>query len=346
VQLANNLIVHNFGRFAEKGRSTAHKSTTEGDAIRIQHFEDFGEEADWIANDIAERAAEYRVKCVVLARTRKLLEKVIEAFEARGVNGYLATRKNEFEGASLQWLHSILRLANARSSREYLRLVCKSFFTLEGIDLNVRDIMSRASAEDGDFLRSWRDAALNREELSETTREFLVEAVTLLSERLDFWRFQDEAFGWLDSLPDSAPALEDVFDEYQEEKDTWNQISSDISAQYGRQEVTLHLLLQELDLRSKSPPPPKDAIPCFTIHASKGMEFDHVYLVGMVEDQLPSWAALKKGDESREMQEERRNCFVAITRAQETLTLTYAARVQGWAKQPSRFLREMGAISA
>jgi DNA helicase-2/ATP-dependent DNA helicase PcrA len=105
--------------------------------------------------------------------------------------------------------------------------------------------------------------------------------------------------------------------------------------------VTLHLLLQELDLRSKTPPVPENGIPCFTIHAAKGLEFDHVYLVGMVEDQLPSWAAIKKGDNSLEMQEERRNCFVAITRAQETLTLTYANQVRGWRKKPSRFLYEM-----
>ena len=72
------------------------------------------------------------------------------------------------------------------------------------------------------------------------------------------------------------------------------------------------------------------------------MEFGHVYLMGMVEDQLPSYWAAKKGDKSLEMQEERRNCFVAITRAQESLTLTFSAEVFGWAKQPSRFLDEMG----
>ena len=346
VELANNLIAYNFGRFAEKGILTAHKSTTDGNIIRIQHFQDFDHEAAWVAKDIAERPAAGRAKCVVLARTRKLLDGMIEAFDVRGVSGYLAARKNEFESASLQWLHSILRLANARNSRAHLRLVCKSFFTLDGIDLNVRDIMSRAGAGEGDFLRSWRDAALNREELSRTTREFLVKSVSILSERLDFWRFQEDAFRWLDSLPDSAPDIEGIFDEYQEEKDTWNQLVTEISTQYGKQEVTLHLLLQELDLRSKSAPPPKGAIPCFTIHASKGLEFDHVYLVGMVEDQLPSWAAIKKGTGSREMQEERRNCFVAITRAQETLTLTYAGCVRGWRKEPSRFLREMGVIPA
>jgi DNA helicase-2/ATP-dependent DNA helicase PcrA len=72
------------------------------------------------------------------------------------------------------------------------------------------------------------------------------------------------------------------------------------------------------------------------------MEFGHVYLIGMVEDQLPSWAAVKKGADSQEMQEERRNCFVAITRTEDTLTITYSDRMFGWGKNPSRFLAEMG----
>ena len=63
--------------------------------------------------------------------------------------------------------------------------------------------------------------------------------------------------------------------------------------------------------------------------------------VGLVEDQLPSFQAVKKGPESRELQEERRNCFVAITRAQESLTITYAGEYCGWKRSPSRFLAEM-----
>jgi len=74
------------------------------------------------------------------------------------------------------------------------------------------------------------------------------------------------------------------------------------------------------------------------------MEFEYVYLIGIAEDQLPSFQSIKKGDDSREMQEERRNCFVAITRARTTITLTYADEYSGWRKKPSRFLREMGLI--
>jgi len=68
----------------------------------------------------------------------------------------------------------------------------------------------------------------------------------------------------------------------------------------------------------------------------------HVYVAGLAEDVLPSFQSLKAGEDSVEMEEERRNCFVAITRACEWLCLSYADTYRGWKKQLSRFLREMG----
>lgn len=341
VDLANNLIVHNFSRSSEKGMLTAHKKASDSPSFRLMKFDDFSQEAEWVAEDIARRPFDERGKCVVLARAKKLLETMVEALTKNDVPAYLATRKNEFESTSLQWIHSMLRLANARSSREQLRRVCKAFFSLEGIDLNIKDITSQASAADGDFLRGWIDAALMRAEVSQEARSLIKTDVVKLCDRLDFWNFLEKAFAWLDRLPEVSPNVDGTFDEYHEEKQTWRELVTEICSQYGRQEVTLHLLLQELDLRSKSPAAPKNGVPCFTIHASKGMEFDHVYLIGLVEDQLPSWAAIKKGPDSREMQEERRNCFVGITRAQETLTLSYSVKLWGWVKEPSRFLYEM-----
>ena len=341
VKLANNLIRHNFGRFEGKSELTALKPVPAGSVIFLRKFPKFDEEAYWVAQDICTRSTVARQKCVVLARTRKLLEQIISAMKDLGLSGYLAVRKTEFESAPLRWIHSVMRLANARSNQDFLRRVCKAFYSLDGIDLNVRDIMARSAVEERDYLRSWIRSALSREQLSAKARSLLEGPALRLAERMDFWSFEIEAFSWLDSLSDIAPDQEGIFDEYEEEKRTWHALSSEICVQYGRQEVTLSLLLQELDLRSKSPSPPKDGIPCFTIHASKGLEFDHVYLIGMVEDQLPSWAAVKKGEDSLEMREERRNCFVAITRAQETLTLTYSESLMGWPKKPSRFLNEM-----
>ncbi|CAI2717525.1 ATP-dependent helicase [Nitrospina watsonii] len=344
IDIANKLISHNLNRSADKELLQANKSISKESPIHVHFFDEWEEEASWVAKDILKRHEKSLNKCVVLARTRRLLESIISVFEKNGVPSYLAMRKDEFVGAPMFWLHGVLRLANSRQDREQLRRICKSFYTLEGINLDVNDIMSQAATEDGDYLRAWQRAALQRSEISSETRLFLEQSIPKISDRLDFWKFLEDAFQWIDNLPESHPQNEEFFSEYKEEKETWDQLIMEIVAQYGRDQITLHLLLQELDLRSKAPKPPKHAVPCFTIHASKGMEFDHVYLVGLVEDQLPSWAAIKKGDDSHEMQEERRNCFVAITRTQESLSISYSSRVFGYTKEPSRFLKEMGLV--
>ena len=345
INLANQLIVNNPDRMAERSVLQPYGRKKGSHAVNLHRFNDFTEESQWVAQSIAEKNPEQRTHCVVLSRTRKLLDQVVKSLGEQGIDGYIATRKMEFESAPLQWLHSILRLANSRNSRDQLRRICRAFYQLEGVNIDMDEVVSHASAEDSDYLRSWAAIALQRNELSEGARKLLENSVLPdLADRLDFKKFQDSAFEWLDEFPESLQDSENIFNEYPEEKDTWNHLVGDVMNRHGSHQVTLNQLLQDLDLRSKSPEPPQGAIPCNTIHASKGMEFRHVYLVGMVEDQLPSWAAVKKGDNSQEMQEERRNCFVAITRVQETLTLTYSDKVNGWSKEPSRFLFEMGLL--
>ncbi|HIJ56413.1 MAG TPA: ATP-dependent helicase [Deltaproteobacteria bacterium] len=344
IEIANSLISNNLGRSADKELLKAHKVSTGSGSLRVKLFSSLEEEAKWVAEDIASRSKVERQKCAILARTRKVLDYFIPALKASGLNGYLSIRKNEFVTPQFRWLHSILRLANARQDKEQLRRVCKAFFALEGINLDVKDIVSLASSGEGDFLRAWAISASKRFEISGITTKLLDETMEKLADRLDFRSFVDAAFHWFKNidLTPQDPNFDDQ--EYNSEKDTWRRLTSEIDSQYGKENVSLHSFLQEFDLRSKEPPPPPEGIPCFTIHASKGMEFGHVFLVAIVEDQLPSWAAKKKGDDSHEMQEERRNCFVAITRAQQSLTITYSNRVFGWNKEPSRFLFEMGLI--
>ena len=345
VDVANKLIHHNLTHNFEKTALVANKLRGEEGVIRVLDFDSLESEADWVASDIAWRRLESQGDCVVLARTRRVLEVVLEALVDKGVASYMAMRKDEFISRPMIWLHSMLRLANARQDREQLRRICKSFFELAGINLIVRDIMSDASTEEGDYLRAWGRAALQREQLDEATRQFLTDSLPKLTEKLEFWDFVSDSFEWFEELPDTGGDRDESVSELEEERQTWHDLVDEVNMEIGRENVTLYVLLQGLDLRSKTPSTPKDAVPCFTIHASKGLEFSHVYVVGMVEDQLPSWMSMKKGPASHEMQEERRNCFVAITRAEESLTLTYAQEVFGWPKEPSRFLKEMELVN-
>ena len=342
IQLANSLIEKNLNRSAGKKPLTAIKQGVFDNVVRIGHFETIDDEAEWIAKDIAQKNPAQCKNCAVLARTKKLLDLAGRKLEEAGVPVYYAVRKDEFKSAPLRMLHAILRLVNSSEDRQSLARLSKAFYEIEGINIDISMVLSKASADGIGLLRTWLEEVKRRDSLYEETRILLDTAIKPLLDSLNYRLFADLLINWAQDYQNIQQQEDSAFNEFEEEQEVWKQLLSEITKKFEGETVGLNQLLHELDLSSKTPKKSPDAIPCFSIHASKGMEFGHVYLMGLVEDQLPSWAAVKKGDHSLEMQEERRNCFVAITRAQESLTLTYSSRVFGWYKQPSRFLGEMG----
>ncbi|MBL7923567.1 MAG: UvrD-helicase domain-containing protein [Bacteroidia bacterium] len=85
-----------------------------------------------------------------------------------------------------------------------------------------------------------------------------------------------------------------------------------------------------------------DKVTLMTIHSAKGLEFKHVYITGMEENLFPSQLSVHS---RTELEEERRLFYVAITRAEERLTLSMAATRYRWGNlvmcEPSRFLEEI-----
>jgi len=88
--------------------------------------------------------------------------------------------------------------------------------------------------------------------------------------------------------------------------------------------------------------PGENAVVLMTIHSAKGMEFPVVFLTGMEEGLFPHAHAL---DEEEELEEERRLCYVGITRAMKKLYLSRAMRRSSYGsvefREPSRFLAEI-----
>jgi DNA helicase-2/ATP-dependent DNA helicase PcrA len=85
-----------------------------------------------------------------------------------------------------------------------------------------------------------------------------------------------------------------------------------------------------------------DKVSLMTVHSAKGLEFKHVYIVGMEENLFPSQLSVNS---RTELEEERRLFYVAITRAEEKLTLSLAATRFRWGNlvhcEPSRFIEEI-----
>lgn len=347
IDLANSLILHNHGDLAyAKEPLRAAATSSQADAVALKDFPTAADEAEWIAAELSSLSQEERAKTVVLARTKRLLSDAQSAFAAKSVESVLAIRKSDFESAPFRWLMAMLRLAVESGDRAQLSVATRSFFRMEGIELAVDDVVASASARGGDLLRSFIEEALAREDaLSPATAGLLSGAATGLVDRMDYQAFIDDSLEWFGSL-DSAVVSnqEKAFADFEVELEIWSSLGTQTRNRFPHGPIPLSAFLQELDLSPKTLPIPPGAVRCYTIHNAKGMEFPRVFLMGLAEDVLPSFQAIKEGDESIQMQEERRNCFVGITRTSERLIMTYAQEYFGWAKEPSRFLGEMGAL--
>jgi ATP-dependent DNA helicase Rep len=115
--------------------------------------------------------------------------------------------------------------------------------------------------------------------------------------------------------------------------------------QKDREDKSLHGVISHLSLMSilenSEDEKSQDAVQLMTIHAAKGLEFEHVYLVGFEEDSLPH----HQSQDNDGIEEERRLAYVGITRAASYLTLSYAKTRQKFGElqqcEASRFLYEL-----
>lgn len=150
--------------------------------------------------------------------------------------------------------------------------------------------------------------------------------VDSLLRRIDYLRYLDDGTPQGESRQENVRELLSVTQEYQ-----------DIGLDGFLEEVSLVSDLDTADMTS-------DAVTLMTLHAAKGLEFPVVFMVGLEETIFPHSRALY---DQHEMEEERRICYVGMTRAREELYLLSATSrmLYGGVQHnpPSRFLSEIGA---
>lgn len=142
-----------------------------------------------------------------------------------------------------------------------------------------------------------------------------------------------EQTGYRDYILDGSPQAED------------REANLSVLVSDAKAYTELSELLEEVALMSSADTASdNDKVTLMTLHAAKGLEFPVVYMVGMEDGLFPSTRALEEGP--RQLEEERRLCYVGMTRAREELHLTYAGSRQQFGTRayamPSRFLEDMG----
>lgn len=335
VQAANNLIGHNADRTPGKEPLVA-TLPGEGSAILLRTFGTDSEEANGVADEIAGVAAAERGQVAILGRTRAVLQPVLDALKTRGVAASIAVRRDRFISPQFTWLQSCLDLSLRPGDRQAFTALAAAANRIAGLQLDTALMLAEAASTGTSYLEHWALAAeATQNEIAKNLSEI---ALRLIRSRSSWQQIVTEAITYLMT---TAETPEGVVSDAAEDKAAWETAHRAIRAEKGAA-PDLDELLQGMKLRPKEPPPDPTAVRLLTIHAAKGLEFDRVWLIGMAESVLPSWQSLKHNAPPSELEEERRNCFVGITRTKKQLVLTRAEQYQGYRKAPSRFLEEMG----
>ncbi|MGZ8805232.1 MAG: 3'-5' exonuclease, partial [Microbacterium sp.] len=136
------------------------------------------------------------------------------------------------------------------------------------------------------------------------------------------------SLGFTDEPPQAGGAL----------RDAWEARAALLRlAEESPEGTTLRTFTDELQARARAQhEPAMRTVTLATLHAAKGLEWDHVHLLGVAEGLLP----ISYATTFEQVDEERRLAYVGITRAGRTLTLSWSRGTRD--RQPSRFLREIG----
>lgn len=254
--------------------------------------------------------------------------------EVKDIIAYLRLITNPYDEVSLERVINVPSRGIGGVTMEELNQVARGM----GIPLYtaLRDIVSRSeNGEDINTLSSRSIAALTRflgilnGLIEESESQNVVNLIDTLIERIGYRRYIIEG-------DERGPEKWDNVMEVRHDAETFK----DLSPKEG---ITAYLekvaLTQDADNLDES----TGAVTLTTLHQAKGLEFPVVFIVGMEENILPHSRSM---DDPDQMEEERRLCYVGVTRAQERLYFTYAftrSLMGNFAVQsvPSRFLRDI-----
>ncbi len=340
---ANAVIAHNIGR---KGKRlwTANDS---GDPITVYEAFDEGAEANYVAGRIISGSKGKNFKdYAILYRTNAQSNAMEFALKRNGIPYRVIGGTRFFDRAEVKDMLSYLCVVN--NPEDDLRLNRIINNPPRGLGAKTIETARRLAEAEGKSLYSVisdPDSYGPLEKPAGKLKQFtsLITGLDqLLEEGMSLPEFYEEVLirsGYVTML-ESKPT-----EENKTRLENVRELKSSINAYVQNAELpTLAGFLEEIALYTdiEQYNEGDDAVVMMTMHSAKGLEFPHVFLVGFEDGLFPGMRAI--GD-PEEMEEERRLCYVAITRAKQTLTISHAKQRMLYGRTnaalPSRFLREI-----
>ena len=339
LKIANNLIEHNRGRLGKKLESV------NGDGKDITFLESDNEttEANIIANRITKliNSGISANKIAVLYRINALSRSIEEGLNRAGIPYKMVGGIKFYERAEIKDLISYLRIiANPHDDFSFKRVINRP---KRGIGKITIDKISKAAYENKSSIFQFLSKNLTEAEKLCSKKSFaeikkFIRNLKKLKKSLN-----DSTYDFIDTLEETFHIKE----YYQKLPDSLDKVAN-IDEFYGmfrdymitNPDANIDDFLNEISLQSDQDQIDNQSISVMNIHASKGLEFEYLFVIGLEEGFFPITG------EGSDIEEERRLGYVAITRAKKELTLSCAGsrfyKGRRTHLNKSRFLTECG----
>lgn len=340
---ANAVIANNRGR---KGK-TLWTSNGDGDPVTVYTASDGTEEANYVSGRILALSRTDGFKsCAVLYRTNAQSNAIEYSFKRNGIPYRIIGGTRFFDRAEVKDMLAYLTVIHNRADDLRLKRIINT--PARGLGPKAIETAERLARAEGkslyhviekpqDYAPLEKPAGKMRAfaELIESLAELLDSGISLC----DFYEEVMHRTGYVDMLKakpteENQTRLENVR-ELKSSINSYVENADSPSLAGFLEEIALYTDIEQYDAGA-------DAAVMMTIHSAKGLEFDHVFLVGFEDGLFPG---LRSIGEPEEMEEERRLCYVAITRARKTLDLCHARMRMLYGRTTaytaSRFLKEI-----
>lgn len=341
---ANAVISHNLGR---KGKRLW-TDNGQGEPILVYEASDQDAEANFVASRILDGMSKgYHFQdYAILYRTNAQSNALEYSLKRNAIPYRVIGGMRFFDRAEVKDMLSYLCVINNRADDLRLRRIINN--PPRGLGAKSIETAARLAEAEGKPLYSVLSDPYSYAPLEKPAMKFLQfcamieDLAQLLEDGMGLLDFYDEVLsrtGYVDMLmakdtEENKTRLENV-----------RELKSSIQSYMTNAEPpTLSGFLEEIALYTdlEQYDAGEDAVVMMTMHSAKGLEFPHVFLVGFEDGLFPGLRAI--GDQE-EMEEERRLCYVAITRAKKSLTITHARYRMIYGRTaaalPSRFLGEI-----